>query len=62
MNCFDTRKLRRRQRIKALKQRQNKPVMVSIRGEDGLHHVEFVMQDQLIYYHMMYGDKLKVFG
>lgn len=58
---MNNRRLRIRQRIKALKQ-QNKPVMVSIRGDDGVSHVEFVPVTEIETLRAMYGDKLNVFG
>lgn len=59
---MDNRNLRWRQRIKALKQRQNKLVMVGIRGTDGLLHVEFVQVAGLETLRVMHGDKLEVYG
>ena len=61
MTWLDTRRLRLRQRKKATRQRQNKQVMVGIRGEDGLHHVQFVPVAGLETLRAMYGDKMEVF-
>ena len=59
---MDNRNLRWRQRIKALKQRQNKPVRVSIRGEDGAAYIKTVPVTEIETLRAMYGDKLIVFG
>ena len=59
---MDNRNMRFRQRIKALKQQQNKPVMVSIPGEDGAAHIKFVSVTEIETLRAMYGEKLNVFG